>query len=211
MIFNNSLDTILGQSSKVKILRFLIRSQAQLNGREIAKSIGLSHVKVHSALQDLSRSGLVSMRSSGSSILYWLNEDTFLVKDMLRPLFEKEEKLFDYIVDSILKASKSPGPLSIILFGSFAKNTASANSDIDLALVYSDQKNKVFIEKELAEAEKTITVLFGNRLAYIPIKVTEFIKRFKENDRFIREISQTGRVIYGRSIAELLNYGVKAH
>jgi len=210
MLFHDPLDNILGQSSKVKILRFLIRSQAQLNGREIAKNIGLSHVKAHSALQYLSRSGLVNMRSSGTSILYWLNEDNILIKDMLRPLFEKESKLFENIVGIILKVSKNPLPLSMILFGSFAKETASEGSDIDIAVIYPDQKNKVSCEQELADAEKKITALFGNRLAYIPIKVCDFKKRFKANDRFVREITRSGRVVYGRSIAELLNYGGKA-
>lgn len=62
MLFSNPLDKILGQVSKIKILRFLINSQAQLNGREIAKNVGLSHVKVHTALKDLSKQVLHSCR-----------------------------------------------------------------------------------------------------------------------------------------------------
>ena len=78
MLLDKPLDDIFGQYSKVKILRFLIKSQAQLNGREIAKNVGLSHVKVHTALKDLTKQGVVNMHSVGSSLVYWLDEEHFL-------------------------------------------------------------------------------------------------------------------------------------
>lgn len=209
MLLNRPLDEVLGQASKVKILRFMVNSQAQLNGREIAKNIGLSHVKVHSALKNLSRQGIVHMRSVGSSIIYWLNEEHFLVKEILRPAFEKELGIFQSIVKIILEKSKPPLPLAIILFGSFARNNALADSDIDLLLVYPAYKNKSLITKELSEAEKKVTLLFGNHLSGVPLKVAEFQKKLKKKERFIREAVTTGKVIYGKTIAELINYASK--
>ncbi len=206
MLLNNPLDDILGQVSKVKILRFLINSQAQLNGREIAKSVGLSHVKVHAALKDLSEHGLVNVRSVGKSLIYWLNEEHFLVRDILGPIFGKEARLFSYISKIILKESTSSLPLTMILFGSFAKENASPNSDIDIFLVYPENKNRSAIAKELTEAEKKITLFFGNYLSSIPMKIGEFKIRFKKNERFIKEIIKTGKVIYGKGIAELIRY-----
>jgi len=206
MLFGNPLDEIIGQLSKVKILRFLINSQAQLNGREIAKNVGLSHVNVHAALKDLSRQGIVNIRSVGRSNIYWLNEEHFLVKCILRPIFEKEARTFHLLSKLILKEIKPPLPLSIILFGSFAKGDASADSDIDIAFIYPDHKNKSSIARELNEAEKKITLLFGNHLACVPIKVGDLRKRFKRNEKFIKEIVQTGKIIYGRSMSEIINY-----
>lgn len=205
MLLNNPLDNILGQASKVKILRFLINSQAQLNGREIAKSVGLSHVKVHTALKELSRHGLVNMRSVGKSFVYWLNEEHFLVKDILRPIFEKEAKIFQLVTKVILKETEAPLPLSMILFGSFVKNTALPDSDIDVILVYPNRKNKSLLTKELTEAEKKITLLFGNHLSCVPMRTEEFQRRFKKQDKFIKEVLKTAKVIYGKSIAELIN------
>lgn len=187
----------------------MINSQAQLNGREIAKNIGLSHVKVHAALKDLSGHGIVNMRSVGKSLIYWLNEEHLLVKEVLRPMFEKEAALFKLIAKIILKESKPPQPLTIILFGSFVKDNALSNSDIDIVLIYPNHKSKALITKELAEAEKKITFLFGNHLAAIPLKVSEFKTKYKKKERFIGEIVKTGKVIYGRGIAELINYESK--
>ncbi len=94
MLLDRPLDHIFGQYSKVKILRFLVVAQAQLNGRKIAKNVGLSHVKAHTALKDLTKQGVVNMRSVGSSLVYWLNEEHVLVKEIIRPAFEKEESIF---------------------------------------------------------------------------------------------------------------------
>ncbi|MFA4888858.1 MAG: nucleotidyltransferase domain-containing protein [Candidatus Omnitrophota bacterium] len=205
MLLDRPLDNILGQYSKVKILRFLVKSQAQLNGREIAKNVGLSHVKVHTALKDLTVHGVVGMRSVGSSLVYWLNEDHVLVKDIIRPAFEKEGCIFGYIARIIIREIKPPRPLSIILFGSFARGGASANSDIDIVTVYPHSKNKPLIAKELSEAEKKITSLFGNHLASVPLLINEFQNKLKKNDAFINEIVRTGKVIYGKNISELVN------
>lgn len=205
MLFTNPLDKILGQASKIKILRFLVNSQAQLNGREIAKNVGLSHVNVHTALKDLSKHGIVNMRSIGKSLVYWLNEDHLLVKDVLRPMFEKEANIAQLISKVIVKKSKRPLPLAMILFGSLAKENALPDSDIDIVLVYPNHKKRTLINRELVEAERKITLLCGNHLAAIPLKVGEFKNKFKRKEEFIKEIVKTGKVIYGKSIAELIN------
>jgi predicted nucleotidyltransferase len=205
LLLNRSLDNILGQSSKVKILRFLVKSQAQLNGREIAKNVGLSHVKAHGALRDLTRQGVVNMRSVGRSLVYWLNEEHFLVKDIIRPAFEKEETAFRQVANIILSKIKPLRPLSIILFGSFAKGSASADSDIDVVIVYPNNTNKEKMVNALIDAEEKITLLFGNHLASTPLKVEEFQDKLKREDKFIHEVIRTGKVIYGRSISELIN------
>ena len=205
MLLNRPLEGIFGQSSKIKILRFLVKSQAQLNGREIAKNVGLSHVKAHTALKDLTKHGVVSMRSVGSSLVYWLNEDNFLVKEIIRPAFEKEEGIFVRVARIILREIKPPRPLSIILFGSFAKGAASADSDIDIVIIYPRSKNKLIIAKELSEAEKKITLLFGNHLAGAPLSINEFQNKLRKKDAFINEIIRTGKVIYGKNISELIN------
>ena len=209
MLLGRPLDDVFGQSSKVRILRFLVKTQAQLNGREIAKYVGLSHVKVHAALKDLTRHGIVHMRSLGNALVYWLNEDHFLVKEIIRPAFEKENDVFEHITRIIVRTIKSARLLSVILFGSFAKGGASADSDIDMAIVYSSTKNTSLVLQELSEAEKKITVLFGNRLAGVLLGIDEFQEKFKKGDHFVKEIVRTGKVIYGKSVTELITINGK--
>ncbi|MFZ2357270.1 MAG: nucleotidyltransferase domain-containing protein, partial [Candidatus Omnitrophota bacterium] len=149
--------------------------------------------------------GVVNMHSVGSSLVYWLNEEHVLVKEIIRPAFEKEEGVFGHIVQIIVKEIKPPRPLSVILFGSFAKGGASSDSDIDIVIIYPRSKSKPLISEELSEAGKKVTLLFGNQLASTALSINEFQNKLKKNDAFINEIVRTGKVIYGKNISELAN------
>jgi len=71
MRYYKTFDGILGQGSKIKILRVLTETDdVELNGREIARLAKLAPRIVNSSLYSLFRSGIVQMRKSGKSKLY---------------------------------------------------------------------------------------------------------------------------------------------
>lgn len=90
MIFTNPLDKIFSQQSKIKLLRFLVQHRGEFTGREIAKSVGLAHPTVHSALSHLREQGIIFMRKSGNALLYSLNRRHQATKDIIIPVFKKE-------------------------------------------------------------------------------------------------------------------------
>lgn len=204
MLFNNPLDYILGQQSKVKILRFLVKSSAELNGREIAKAVGLSHVKCHTALRELSVHGLINMRRIGRSVLYSIEPENILVKFFLTPLYNKESDLVNILAKTIAKEFSPPKPVAIFLFGSIIKGQPRPNSDIDILLVQPDEKNMRQAKEELSKAERNAVKLFGNRLAPIMIKESKFKKKYKREEKLVKEVVKTGKIIYGKSLPELL-------
>ncbi len=204
MLFANPLEQILGQVSKVRILRFLVLTDQELNGREIAAAIGLSHVKAHTALKELNKHDIVEMRHVGKSILYRLNLKNVLVKKMLIPLFKSEARLRDVIAETMSRYLKDPAPDSIILFGSIASGKARPDSDIDVLIISSHKKDIPAIEESLHKAEISMTTCFGNHLAPILMDETEFRKQFKSRNKVIRSIVRNGKVIFGKSINELI-------
>lgn len=204
MLITNPLDGILGQASKVSILRFLATTNAELNGREIAVAVGLSHVKVHTALKELSKHGVVIMRRSGKSILYRLNLNNVLVKDLLLPLFEEEAKIGEALKEIISKHLKRPKPTSAILFGSFATGNAKPDSDLDVLIVASNKRDIPMLNEALEKVEEIITASFGNQLAPIVMSKKEFKEKFKNKDKLITNITREGRVIFGNTINDLI-------
>lgn len=206
MLLVNQLDHILGQTSKIRILRFLITTDLELNGREIAVAVGLSHVKSHTALKELNQHGVVEMRRSGKSILYRLNLKNVLVKKMLIPLFGKEMRLKNILEEIISEYLKKPAPRSVILFGSFASGRARPDSDIDMLIVASRKEDIPLFKEGLEKAEIEITIGFGNHLAPIVMDEAEFKKRFKNKDKLIRNIAKEGKVLFGDSINDLITY-----
>lgn len=206
MLFDNPLDLILGQSSKIRILRFLVMTGSESNGREVAAIVGLSHVKCHTALQELNRHGVVGMRRSGKSILYCLNLKNVMAKKILIPLFEKEAHLKNSIAEVVAEHLKKPKPKSMILFGSFATGQARPDSDFDLLVIASGKKDIPRLKEGLEKAEISITAGFGNHLAPIVMEKKEFKMRFKRKDPLIRNIAKEGKVLFGESINSLITY-----
>lgn len=203
MLFLNPLDTVLGQNSKVKILRFLIRTEAELNGREIAKAVGLSHVKCHSALQELVPHGFVSMRRIGKSTVYHVEMENFLVKELLKPLFDKEQQLLNGLV-KLLLSGLSFQPRTIVLFGSLAKGQARPDSDIDLLVVIPNGESLRKAKGDFGEIEEKVIKSYGNRLAPVIIKEKELFRKYRQPNPFYKEIVKTGRVIWGKPLLEIL-------
>lgn len=204
MFLVNSLERILGQASKIRILQFLVTTGTELSGREIASAVDLSHVKVHTALKELNQYNIVDMRYVGKSILYRLNLKNVMVNKILLPLFEKEARLRTVLSKRISKYLKQPSPKSIILFGSFASGRARPNSDIDILVIASKKRDIPVLEECLKKAEISITIGFGNHLAPIVMDEAEFKKRFKNKDKLIMNIVREGKVIFGESMNDLV-------
>ncbi len=203
MNFTDPLNQILGQLSKIKILRYLIRVNVAMNGREIAKAVGLSHVKCHAALKELAEQGMISMRRIGRSNVYEIQQDHLVVKDWLKPLFREEEKLKNRLARMIISCLTIK-PESIILFGSVARKQDQPGSDIDLLFIMPGGTDLKKCGREVADAAEEVTQLFGNQLSPLCMGRKTFLRKLEKGEHFAEEIAKTGEVIYGKSITELL-------
>lgn len=101
-------------------------------------------------------------------------------------------KLIDELSNKIATHYK---PEKIILFGSCASGKISPDSDIDI-LIIKNIKNKSFAQRWLEIAK--LTRDFKRRIPLEPLVFTpsEINQRLKNNDFFIKNIIQKGRIIY---------------
>ena len=95
MRIHNPLDKILNSEIKIKILRFLCRTEAEWSGRQIASEIKVSPPSCHKALRELHNEKILLLRGVGKSHLYQLNKENFLILELLKPLYEKESSISD--------------------------------------------------------------------------------------------------------------------
>jgi DNA-binding transcriptional ArsR family regulator len=106
MKVTNPLDRVLDNEVKIRILRFLCKTGAKWNGRQIAREIKMSPATAHKALQALNAEGVLLLQNVGKMHIYELNEDNYLVRSMLKPLFGKEDKMADRFYNRV--TSKLP-------------------------------------------------------------------------------------------------------
>jgi len=201
---NKPLNNIFDQFSKLKVLRFLIRTEAELNGREIARAVGISHVICNHILQELSQHGLVRMRKVGRSILYSLNKEHILVQEILFPMFNKERKLFFSLAKTVLEPLSETKPISLILFGSQTDDKkARPDSDFDVLCIISDKTNLRKFKHDILRAEAHVEKKFGNRISLLIMNRNEFIKRKKNQDPLLIEIEKQHILLFGVNFREI--------
>jgi len=208
MKITNPLDKILDNESKIKVLRFLFKTNAEWNGRQIAKEIGVSPATTHKALRELNKEGVLLLCNMGKTYVYTLNQSNFTVVNMLKPLFVSEDKLIGYILGIIREKTATSaiksGIFSVALFGSVSVRKDNAASDIDLIVIVRDLKTKVAAEFLFEEIDKRISKEFGNTVsAYINTE-TEFRSKYKKGVTIMRNIIKENRLIYGEPIERLL-------
>lgn len=201
MKLTKPLDKILNTGAKIKILRLLCRTHAELNGSQIAREIKITPATAHSALGELNSQGIVHVRNMGNTHVYTLNEGNYIVSDMLKPLFIKEDKALDKILSMIkrdLSSSKLKNDiLSVVLFGSVNTKEDHPKSDIDLAVIVTNSKVKPKVEKLFENIDNKVSRKFGNIVSpYINTK-SEFKTKKKKNLGVIKNILKSNTLIYG--------------
>jgi predicted nucleotidyltransferase len=210
MKFKEPIENLLAQKSKIKILRFLLKTGMEFTGREIARNIKMDHKTCHRALGELSQPGVVFVNHTGSSVLYKINQKNMLVIELLIPLFKKEENLLKTIAQFLVKKIRIP-ILSAMLFGSIAQNHARETSDVDILIITSNKKTQKAVAAALAHLEFDFIQKFGNMLSPLIITKNELLNKLKGKDKLITTILRTGKVISGKTSEELINLGSKEH
>lgn len=205
MVTEKSLDNILNSRSKIAALRLFVSKTADFkaSGREIAKLISISAPATHAALKELYNQKILKLDIIGKQHIYSLDTDNRIVKQILRPMFRKEVSIKDEIKDFLIKQVQKSGLknkiVSLILYGSLQKGTASDKSDVDIAIVIKDKKDKEEIEnKFLNNISVKFNEYFKSHLdTYIKTK-DEFRARLKKNLPPVSTLMKSYSVILGK-------------
>ena len=202
------LNKILDSEAKIKVLRFLCKTDAEWNGRQIAKEIEVTPATAHKALNSLNNEGVLLLRNMGKTHVYSLNNDNFMVTDILKPLFEKEREILDIIIKMIKKEISRSGIksdiVSVVLFGSVNIKQDHAMSDIDVAVIVKSAKGKIKTEHLFEEIDLEISKKFGNTLSAYVNTITEFKSKKKDNMAVIKNILEEHTLIYGEKMEEIV-------
>lgn len=208
MKFTKPLDEILNTEAKIRILRFLCRTNAEWNGSQIAKEIKITPAATHTALRALQKEGVLTLRNMGKTHVYSLTEDTFLVSNLLKPLFTKEGNILNTIVALIkhkISSSKVRRDIiSVALFGSVNARQERPTSDIDLVVIIANARIKPVAERLFGEVDERISKQFGNTISPYVNTRSEFKAKHKKGLAVVKSILKTYRLIYGERLENLL-------
>ncbi len=194
MKFHNVLDEILGNRTKVKLLRaFFTHPEKEFTESELQRIAGIPQASVHRNVKSLLANGTLDRERIGKANLYSLNKEHILYA-LLQNLFENEKNLLSELKKSLKGSIESFSGIELaVLFGSVVKGTERADSDIDIFIVSKADRSQV--EEEMKKLIHVIGNKFGNMVSPM-IKSDTEIKDIKSSSIYKELIK--GEILFKR-------------
>ncbi|MGE0792785.1 MAG: nucleotidyltransferase domain-containing protein [Candidatus Woesearchaeota archaeon] len=155
---------------KRSILKLLIENKTkQFTIREISKILNKDYKNVYDSIQNLTNSINLDKRGNASYISY----KPILTNDIYQTETFRKNSINLPLIMRDLDSIKNPFFIAI-LFGSYAKNTQTKNSDIDLCIIHNNEIELKNILNKLAIHPK-IEIQSFHHLEFVQmLKIKEF-------------------------------------
>ena len=182
---------------ELKIICLLARNtERKFTINEVAKSLNEYYSFVHRTVNKLIKDSVIAKEKAGKSHLCSINlssEKTVALIQLSeienKNDFYNSNKELKVILEDFVKSAESTAkPISIVLFGSYAKSTATEESDIDILLI---SKAKAAIDKMTKEAYAK----YGKEINALLMTPGDFKKQ--KDKAIIKEIIKNHCVLYG--------------
>ena len=185
-----------------RILAVLAESTAYLNLRTIALLAGTSPAQASRVLPELVRSGLVERREAPPSALFRLVDDNVGPR-VVRALSRSRETVLAELGSQA--ETLEPGPVSVIVFGSFARGEAEADSDLDVLFVQPKSTNDDDYRWAAAVEgwRQFARRLTGNRVEVVETSESSVGRFLRSHKTLWADIVRDGVVVYGKSLEGL--------
>lgn len=166
MQFRDFAEKLLGSKVKVKTIRQLLTEESMPGEREAAKRMGISHVALSKALEELEALNFVKVIRAGNVKIWHVNKDSYAYSFLHDFASRIGEHPLTHLKQTILDGfAKAPEAIKITLFGSVPEGRETPESDIDLLIVVKDEKGRLKIQNTISTLGETCLKVYGNSLS----------------------------------------------
>jgi hypothetical protein len=185
-----------------RILAVLAETTAELNLRTIARLSGVSLAQASRVLPALVDLGLIERREAPPSALFRFVPEHIAAR-AVTALTRVRQTTLDEL--ACTAATLIPLPISVIVFGSFARGDADADSDLDVIMVRSgDVDEDDALWRSAAETwRQKAQRLTGNRVEVTEVSEHEVRRLLHSAQPLWTDVQADGIVVFGTGLAEL--------
>ena len=203
MALHDYVADVLGSKASVRVLRALVRYRGKVfTIRELARAAGLSHPQASKVLKGLESRGVVRLQPVGRAHQVSLNDESYVLKSVIEPLFAAESDTVNSLVSTIRPFFEDERIVSVAIFGSVARGLEREVSDIDLLIVAEDRD--LANERAAAATVATLSV-FGHALSPLILDRQTFAKN--GSGELERSILAHYTLVCGRDPKEIVASG----
>ena len=177
MALHDYVAEVLGSKANARVLRALVRYRGKVfTVRELAKAAGLSHPQASKVLKGLESRGVVRLQPVGRAYQVSLNDESYILKSVIEPLFAAERDTVGSLASTIRPFFEDERIVSVAIFGSVARGLEREASDIDLLIVADDRD---LANERAAAATIAVLSVFGHALSPLILDRGRFAKNGK--------------------------------
>jgi len=171
-------------------------------GREIARILGMNLKIVQDTLKSLDKAKILKSERKGKTKIYTLNITNPLVRYVLISTEAYKTAKFlerNYEIKKISEILSREVKGVVLIYGSYAKDNPTKDSDIDIAVIGKYNKNTL----------KEEIMIFPTKVHIIVLKESKMLRGISKNDPFVIEILNNHYVIKGldKVVDWLIRYG----
>jgi predicted nucleotidyltransferase len=191
-----------------KLLAVFAETTAGLSVRTAARLSGVSLAQTSRILPELSRLGILDRTEVPPSIVYRLVEEN-VASRTLRSLARSRDHVLSELGE-LAKLMVVP-PVSIIVFGSFARGEAGPESDVDIVIVQGCVDASSEGSEGLDEWCRMARRLTGNEVEIMEVDEIDVSSHLRSRRPLWQGIRRDGIVVFGKTLEELQVSHPKTH
>ena len=176
--------------------------KAELSIREVAKRLRATYSFVYESVDRMAKEGIIAVAVKGRAKMCMLN----LGNDKARALlaihsvnrkedFLKKNRLVGELLSEFVSRLAGEGVYSVVLFGSYAKGSASATSDVDLLVV---GVSKAKLDGKVGAEANSLEARYGKEVNAVVLDKVMFLKSLRSQEvTAVNEALADHVILYG--------------
>lgn len=203
--FAHPVEAVIG-GARGRLLAVLVNVTAPLSLRRLARLAGVSPAQASRVLPRLVELGIVDRYEVPPASQFILARDNVAAQTTVALADARSTALHQAAEEAEMI---DPAPVSIIVFGSFARGEADVESDLDVIVVRPDDvdEDDDGWSDSLDEWRRRVGAVTGNRVEILEVPASEAIRKLPGRSELWRNVTRDGLVIRGSSIDALLKSG----
>lgn len=208
MDFRQPVEAVI-PGAQGKLLAVFAETTAGLSVRTAARLSGVSLAQTSRILPELATLGILDRTEIPPSTVYQLVEENAASR-AIRSLARSRDRVLSELGE-LAKLMVIP-PVSIIVFGSFARGEAGRESDVDIVMVRGSCVDASSEWSEgLDEWRRSARRLTGNEVEVMEVDEFDVSLRLRSRRPIWQDIRREGIVVFGKTLQELQVNKQKAH
>jgi len=164
--------------------------------RQISKKIKGSYALTHQSIKSLLAKKIIKAEKIGNSLACQLNfsadPQLLAISSLIHAQNFLNKARFGFVIDEI-KEKLNDFIYIMVLFGSYAKGTATKESDLDLLFIVQNEENLEMIRKKVKSVLSSTKI----KIEFEAVTTKWLMQMFEEKNTVGREVLENSIVLHG--------------